>query len=738
MSCTYRALPLPLEATPAQIIAVPADQCALEDPDFPFDALSRIAEIESWRKEINRPTYHLHKWWAQRLGSVFRGILLGAVVADPRQVISAFFAPVRFPGIIVFDPFMGSGTTIGEALKLGMRAIGRDINHVAYFAVRNALATHSRANVIATFQSIERDVAEEIKRYYRARLTDGSWADVLYYFWVKVVRCPHCQGSVDLFDSYVFARHAYPKKHPEAQILCPYCGEVNQARYDASEVTCCGCQRHFNPQVGPVNGQRALCPHCKRVFPIVEVVRRQQHPPDHRLYAKLVLLPNGSKIYQRATQEDVALYEAAGRRLAEQPGSFPVVAIQPGHNTNQVLNYSYRYWHEMFNARQLLALSLLADRIRAIEDRDLRYLFTCLFSGTLEFNNMFASYKGEGTGAVRHMFAHHILKPERTPLEANPWGTPKSSGAFSTLFRSRLLRALDYRDHPFEVRPARVNGKVTGRKVYGLSAPLGRTIADTYAAFRECEDAVYLSCGDSASTDLPTGSVDLIITDPPFFDNVHYSELADFFYIWQRYLLRDELGHLPTSTRSDTEVQSRDPAVFAQRLRRVFIECHRVLRPGGLLAFTYHHSRLEGWRAIVASVSGAGFVITAVHPIKSEMSVATPKAQATSPIDLDIIFVCRRKEDQSPMLLRREEAIAAALSMAADQVDRLARQRPLSRNDVKVIVMAQLIKVRSWEIAAGEAKVDDWLDEELAEQTIGQLYCRQASIVNRHDAMGTS
>ena len=50
---------------------------------------------------------------------------------------------------------------------------------------------------------------------------------------------------------------------------------------------------------------------------------------------------------------------------------------------------------------------------------------------------MFASYKGEGTGAVRHMFAHHILKPERVPLEANLWGTPKSSGSFSTMFEGQ-------------------------------------------------------------------------------------------------------------------------------------------------------------------------------------------------------------------------------------------------------------------------------------------------------------
>src|SRR5215467_13764642 len=101
----------------------------------------------------------------------------------------------------------------------------------------------------------------------------------------------------------------------------------------------------------------------------------------------------------------------------------------------------------------LRAIGLLARRIAQVPDEDLRSLFTCLFSSTLEFNNRFCSFKGEGTGAVRHMFAHHILKPERTPLEANVWGTPQSSGAFSTLFRSRLARALEYRDAPFELVP---------------------------------------------------------------------------------------------------------------------------------------------------------------------------------------------------------------------------------------------------------------------------------------------
>lgn len=168
-------------------------------------------------------------------------------------------------------------------------------------------------------------------------------------------------------------------------------------------------------------------------------------PPDHRLYAKLVLLNDGAKEYLRVTDDDLAAFEAARERLRGFDPPLPRVPIADGYNTRQILNYGYRHWHELFNDRQLLALTILAGAIRDLPEGPAREALAVLFSGVLEFNNMFASYKGEGTGAVRHMFSHHILKPERTPIEANPWGTPRSSGAFSTLYESRLLRALDYR-----------------------------------------------------------------------------------------------------------------------------------------------------------------------------------------------------------------------------------------------------------------------------------------------------
>lgn len=339
---------------------------------------------------------------------------------------------------------------------------------------------------------------------------------------------------------------------------------------------------------------------------------------------------------------------------------------------------------------------------------------------------MFASFKGEGTGAVRHMFAHHILKPERTPLEANPWGTPRSSGSFSTLFESRILRAVDYAERPFEVSVTRKAGKIAGEKMFGLSTPVfARRPVRTFAEFRRGAD-VYVSCGDSSDTDIETGSVDAVVTDPPFFDNVHYSELADFFFVWQRHILGARVGAQAT-TRSLGEVQHREPAEFGARLTRVWRECHRVLRDDGLLAFTYHHSRSEGWECVLSSLVEAGFEAVRAHPIKAEMAVAAPKQQAREPIDLDVILVCHKRTREVPSVTRVDGAFIRALAVAQEQIERLRRvgQR-LSRGDLRVILTAQVVCQLSQVYAVDDAQGAFRAFAPLVDDAIERLGSRRA------------
>src|SRR5207302_7648453 len=155
----------------------------IESDDFPFEFLSQLAERESWRKEVHRPIYHIHKWWATRLGSVFRGILLGSILSSDKNLPEVFYSSHDFSNLRVFDPFMGSGTTIGEAHKLGLVACGRDINPVAAESVRVALGTVDYVKLKDAFRKLSESVGEKIRNLYRSIDTSGRPCDVLYYFW---------------------------------------------------------------------------------------------------------------------------------------------------------------------------------------------------------------------------------------------------------------------------------------------------------------------------------------------------------------------------------------------------------------------------------------------------------------------------------------------------------------------------------------------------------------------------
>lgn len=637
---------------------------ALEQ-DFPIVEVSQVAEHESWRKELNRPLYHIHKWWATRLGSVFRAITLAALSPECSSIWEAFYKQHDFSGKIVLDPFMGSGTTLGEALKLGAKAIGCDTNPVSTFVVRQALARVPEDALRDAFETLGRSVAPEIRRYYQTRNPEtGETIPVLYFFWVKMMSTPDGQ-TTPLFDRYVFAQDAYPKKKPKAQIICPFCWNINEGRYDATVLNCCSCEHVFNPQEGPTSGQYVITKSRTR-YRIKDLLTENGKPPSHKMYAMLALRANGDKVYLSARPEDEALFAEAEERLSRESLPLPTLAVRPGHNTDQARGYNYLHWREFFNARQLLCLGLLLRNILLIDDQDVQEQMLCLFSSTLEFNNLFCSYKGEGTGAVRHMFSNHILKPERTPLENSVWGTDKSSGTFSTLFESRLLRAKRYLDEPFEIAldtglfgDGRQSRKITA------SGPIRAPCVSSWDELKVAEQGALVLNGDSSRLPIPDGAVDAVVTDPPYFDFVHYSELSDFFFAWLAPVLKDRYPWFNRLDSSDTgEVQHKDPRIFARQLSYVFAECRRVLKEQGVLVFSFHHSREEGWAAIYEAITKAGFEVVAAHPLHAELRAASPKLAAKDPISLDAILVCRKHSRPSVRKHDAQEVIRKTLELA--------------------------------------------------------------------------
>ena len=675
---------------------------ALEQ-DFPIVEISQLAEQESWRKEINRPIYHIHKWWATRLGSVFRGITLAALSDQKIDTWTDFYKYHQLTDKIVLDPFMGSGTTLGEAVKLQAKAIGCDINPISTFLVKQAFTKVTEDQLRVAFAHLEQQIAPEIRRYYQTRDPQtGELITVLYFFWVKTVVTPS-QEVIPLFSRYVFSQDAYPKKKPQAQILCPKCWDVIVDRYDRINLQCPHCSHCFNPQTGPAAGQYVVDRQGDRHR--IKDLLPDAAPPVHRLYAIMAVRSNGEKVYLPARAADLALYQEAEIRLQTEDLLLPMMTIRPGHNTNQARSYHYTHWRDFFNARQLLCLGLLLRSILAIDDLMVQEQMLCLFSSVLEFNNLFCSFKGEGTGAVRPLFSHHILRPERTPLENSIWGTAKSSGTFCKLFESRLLKAKRYLDEPFELDfKYNLVGERIGAVKTIASLPINVQQVKTWQQLQKTANSLMVLNGDSSDLPLPAGSIDAVITDPPYFDFIHYSELSDFFFAWLSPVLKARYPWFdqPDSFHSG-EVQHGDPRLFAQKLTLVFAECCRVLKDDGILAFSFHHSRAEGWAAIHEAIALAGLQVVAAYPVHAELRAANPKNAAKEPISLDAILVCKK-------FSLFETTVEATLSeqQVFEMSDRLiqrleAASMSLSLSDRFVILASQmmiLLSGKTWDFDA--------------------------------------
>lgn len=666
-----------------RITAVPA-LTALE-VDFPAEAFSHVGLVESWRKEVHRPATSTHKWWAKRLGTVFRGIITSAVATDAAEALHLYSSRTSLEDLIILDPFGGSGTTAVEALKLGARVVSFDINPVATLVQRQAVQPWDELDLRRAYEDVEDACRAEIDRVHRT--DDGR--TVLYYFWVRVADCPQCSEPVRLFSSPAFSRHAYPKRVPKVQIVCPICLDIQEGLYGFESATCIN-GHEINPQ-GAVKGSLMTCGqgHSSRVKSALG-----GKPPRSEMYAKMVVDSKGNKVYEGITAWDRALYRECEVLLGNLPPDFvlPDGKLVQGNNTDQALGWNFREWRDFFNARQLYSLSLLATAVSQVSAAPAEREALCaLFSGTLEFNNMFCSFKGEGTGAVRHMFAHHILKPERTPLEAHPWGTPYSSGSFSTLFNTRLRRAQEYKQNPVDL----VLRGTEVERIKGISHAVESPVASSFDSFgRNGTSRAYIATRNAAFTDLPDESVDLVITDPPYMDNVHYAELADFFHAWLQKMRPYATYSQIESTRAEGEVQQADPEDFGKAIEAVWTECTRALKPEGLVAFTFHQARINGWVQLIQSLKNSGLRVTAIQPVKGEMTTSITKASAKEPSNLDSVVVCRKTAVSMPPSETLDDAFERVLSLLKKLVEEGVN---VGAGDIRSVVRGTLLSFLAFE-----------------------------------------
>lgn len=235
---------------------MPADRYI--EHSFPIVQLNPLSVRE---RNAFKPVYKMHKWFARRSSSIFRAILLGAALpyeddsGKPIDLMEEFYrghgddprlkrpdgSPMR-----VLDPFMGGGTTVVEALRLGFEVTGIDYNPIAWFIVKGETTPVDLDALDAAYRRVAAKVKDELLALYKTKcpLTEKD-ADIIYGFWVKQGICvdPTCRKATDLFKNYEVARKRGDcSLRYKPDVVCPKCRGVFDWELDRCTITAGGPQ----------------------------------------------------------------------------------------------------------------------------------------------------------------------------------------------------------------------------------------------------------------------------------------------------------------------------------------------------------------------------------------------------------------------------------------------------------------------------------------------------------------
>ncbi len=662
--------------------------------DVPF--VAAMALREKAIQQNYRPVIAVHKWFARRPGTLFRGLLLSEFVDS--RLRDSYFRSHSLRHKRIADPFMGGGTPLVEANRLGADIAGWDINPMAWWIVGRELERLNVAAYEEAGRALLGNLRSQIGSLYKTECSrcEGP-APVKYFLWVKTQPCAECHRPIDLFPGYVVATNA---RHPRNVLLCAGCGRLAEVADRNSPGPCPHCAASLRTE-GPARRGLVQCDHCgaSNSFPAAT-----EGPLEHRMFAieyhcHDCRAGHRGRFFKTPSARDLANYDEAKNRWQRiDPRYVPGDAIPPGDESTRLHRWGYRRYREMFNDRQLLGLETSCRLVAAESDPAIHRALATNLSDLLRYNNLLVRYDTRTLKAL-DLFSVHGFPTGLVRCEVNLLGTRHRSGKAVgsggwVNILDKYKTAKHYCDRPFEVAAgSRTRVYTTGERIEAEICGNDRTDdSGGRVALLACDSATHAS--------LAPNSLDAVLTDPPYYDSVQYAELMDFCYVWLRRLAKTKNGEFrPTSTRSRSELtgnqtEGRGLEHFTEGLAKVYGRMVDALKPGAPLAFTYHHNRASAYCPVAVAILDAGLVATATLPCPAEMSGSIHINGTRSSI-VDTVFVCRKDAPVSEGTLAFGPEEVSQL-VAADLVQlRTGDVRP-SAGDTRCIALGHITRMAVW------------------------------------------
>jgi putative DNA methylase len=393
--------------------------------------------------------------------------------------------------------------------------------------------------------------------------------------------------------------------------------------------------------------------------------------------------PYGGRFFCATTNSrryETALLEWEERKDADLASCWPRSELPFGFMTHMnnggIPNHGYTHWWKMFNAVQLLVHSQLLKSLRQRIESGLHQAeceaLLGAFQNFLRNENLFCFWHQSHDHFAPHL-SNSNYHPKSILIEVGAF-CPVGYGPWPSVCPA-TVKGLEWAAQPWETASVEMLRKLPAFP----EELLPNKASERVVQLDRCLPTVVIANQSSTEFAQFADSIfDLVVTDPPFGGLLHYSELSDFFYVWMRLALKDKYPeqfgpeYVPKALEAvANKARQEDPDAFYQRiLTDCWREAHRILKPGGLLAFTFHHSEDEPWVAVLESLFDAGFYLEATYPIRSDETKgegSKPGTFGSQQIEYDIIHVCRKRVEmpQAVSWARLRRRIAADVQQLA-------------------------------------------------------------------------
>jgi putative DNA methylase len=700
----------PLEtpaAQPSETARAESYRKKLIEVALPLEAINRESAREKSIRHGHPSTLHL--WWARRPLAACRAVLFASIVDDPSSRPDEFpteeaqeverqrlfriieelvkWANTTNETVLeaarkeilratngnpppVLDPFCGGGSIPLEAQRLGLEAHGSDLNPVAVlitkalielpprFAGTPPINPESQTKLAhgATWigaQGLAEDVRyygkwmrdEAFERighlYPKAKLPNGE-ATVIAWLWARTTNCmnPACGAEMPLLRNFKLSRGkssigVRPEKGEDS----------DRVRFVVSE--------EGVPETGTISRDGGICLRCGHLTPL-PMIRDQatRLGLESQLFA--MVTDDKSHRYVDITAEQLEVVKSAHPSwLPEEP------VPERNHDVDRLPMYGMPRWGDAFSDRQLTALTTFVDLIPDVRRRvgdDARavgisnadsyadaiatYLAFAV-DRSCDYWSMFATWAGDFIG---HTFGRQTIRMVWDYAEANPFSTSTGNWTGACEWVARAL----------ETTPARGVG--------------------------------FVSQSDAAAVMAVSNA--LIVTDPPYYDNISYADVSDFFYVWLRRSLRevysDELSTLLTPKQQELVATpyrfgGRNSARehFESGLRTAFTLMTDAADENYPLTLFYAYRQAEtgnggrastGWETMLEGLIDSGLCVTGTWPMRTERSAGLKSIANT--LASSVVLTCRRRSAVAPVATRKDflGALRTELPLALKQL----------------------------------------------------------------------